>query len=340
MERSTLLNTVTFSKFTDLVEKDFLTFQSMVMPVARQLFVDSDMAAHTGDTRRYDEVDTETYGKLKREGQDSKKASVGIGYNKTMTAKRIAMEIDITWEMRRYNKKEQVTALLTSLKHFCPQRMELDLTHRYTFSTSNSYTDMDGSTVDVTGGDGLAIAYSAHTLKFSSNTWRNRIAGDPLFSKGALQAGLLLTTTDIRSNFDERRVMTFNTIVSGDDPGTVHDIKQFLKSTTDNTQNNSGVVNIYQNDYKHVILPYLATTATGANDSTKRRWWGLASSGLGVMGLQAYLGIWEQPHLKTPPRDGNNGEDVHNDNWTYGTRCSYGIVFVSGRGLIMSCPTS
>ena len=337
--RTNLLNTVTLSEFTDLVEKDFITFQQMVKPVAAQLFIERSMEAHTGDSRRFDEVDTETYAKLKREGENAKKGSVGIGYNKTMYAKRIALEIDITWEMRRYNKKEQVVALLTSLKHYCPQRMELDLTHRLTFCTSTSYTDMDGQTVDVTGGDGLAVVYSAHTLKFSSTTWRNRVSGDPTFSKSALESAELLARTNILSNFGERRVMNFNTIISTDDPGTVNDIKQFLKSTSEVGQTNPGVINVYQNKYRHVILPYLATTAVGAYDSTKRQWWGIVAAGQGILGWQAYFGIWEAPNLKTP-KEGNNGEDFHNDNWTYGTRASYGIVVVSGRGLIMSCPSS
>jgi hypothetical protein len=257
-----------------------------------------------------------------------------------MTAKRIAMEIDITWEMRNFNKKPQVVGLLTSLKQFCPQRIELDLTHRLTFCSATAYTDMDGDSIDVTGGDSLAIVYSTHTLKYSSSTWSNRVTNDPAFSKSSLEAAETLFNTNILSNFGERRVMTPNTIISGDDPTTVNNIVQFLNSTTDVDQNNAGVVNVYKNKYRHLVLPYLATTALGANDSTKKRWWFLAAIGQGVLGLQAYLGIWEQPHLKTPPSEGNNGEDASTDNWTYGSRATYGIAVVSGRGLVGSLPTS
>ena len=147
----------------------------------------------------------------------------------------------------------------------------------------------------------------------------------------------MIATTDILSNFGERRVITFNTIITGDDPTTVNAVKQFLGSTSDVDQNNSGVMNIYQNKYKHLVLPQLATTATGAVDSTKRKYWFLASLGMGMNGLQAYYGEWEAPNMKPT---GGNMENPHTDVWSYGTRAGYGFVFVSGRGIIGSFPTS
>ena len=336
---TTLLNTITLSEFTDLVEKTFSDVSQLPEENAQQLFIRDDLSAHTGNTKRYDEVDTETFASVKFEGSDAAKARVGVGYNKTMTAKRIAKEIDITWEMRRYNKHVEVGNKLVNLSKFCPTRLELDLTHVFTFCTSTSYTDMDGQTVDVTGGDGLQIVYATHTLAFSSTTWRNRVSGDPAFSQGSLESAELLTTTDILSNFGEKRVMNFNTIITGSDPNTKRAVKQVLESTADVDASQSGIMNVKRGSYRHVELPWLATTATGANDSTKRRWWGIVASGQGVQGWQAYLGVFENANLKTPA-PGNNGEDVHSDTWTYGARMSYGICALSGRGLIMSCPAS
>jgi hypothetical protein len=314
--QGTLLNTVTFSEMTDLIRKTFLPLQNMVEPAARQLFIHDSIGKNQGNTKRYDEIDTETYAKLKREGQNAKKGSVGIGYNKTMTKKRIALEIDITQEQRDENRVPEVNALITNLAHYAPQRIELDLTHRLTFVSSTSYTDMDGDSVTTTGGDGLAVASTVHTLVFSSTTWSNRVSGDPVFSRGALEAAELLTTTDILNNFGERRVMNFNTLITGPDP------------------NNSGVMNVYKGKYRHVVLSNLATAATGANDSTKRRWWFLAATGQGVMGWQAYFGEWEASHPAPVT------EDNHADVWTYGTRAGYGICVVSGRGIVASLPTS
>jgi hypothetical protein len=332
-----LLNTISFSGMTDLVRKEWVTTQNMEKPVAKQIYITSSIAKGNGNTKRYDEVDTQTYAKIKREAEAVSKASVGIGYNVTMTKKRIGMEIDITQEMRDENRYPEVGSLITNLTHFCPQRIELDATHRLTFGTATSYTDMDGETISTVGGDGLAIFSASHTLKYSASTWNNIVSGNPIFSRGALEAAELITTTDILSNFGEKRVMDFNTIITGNDPTTVNQVKQFLNSVSDVDQNNSGVMNVYMNKYKHLVLPQLATTATGAVDSTKRKYWFLAALGQGMNGLQAYYGEWEAPNMKPT---GGNMENPHTDVWSYGTRAGYGFVFVSGRGIVGSFPTS
>jgi hypothetical protein len=229
-------------------------------------------------------------------------------------------------------------AALTSLPYFCPQRVELDLTHRLTFCTSTSYTDRDGNTVDLTVGDTLALASAVHTLKFSSTTYTNIVPGNPLFSKGALEAAETLTTTDILSNFGEKRVMDFNTIVTTNNPTVVNAVKQFLRSVSDNTQNNSGVTNVNQDKYRHIILPQLATTATGAIDSTKKNWWFLIAAGAGLRGWQAHFLEWEAQNLV--PSTTGNGVDVHKDVWYYNVRETYGIGIVSGRGFIVSAPAA
>jgi hypothetical protein len=105
-------------------------------------------------------------------------------------------------------------------------------------------------------------------------------------------------------------------------------------SSADVDGDNPGIKNTYT-DYNLISLPFLATDANGAYDSTKRRWWGIAALGE----LNAMLGVWEENNLKMPSA-GNNGEDVHNDNWTYGSRMTYGKCWVTAKGLIMSCPSS
>lgn len=336
--QGTFLNTVTFPELTDLVNRNFVSVGGLIVPNAKQLFLTDTMGAGEGELKLLQEYDTTTYAKGKAQGVDAKKASFGIGYLITIRAKRIGIESEITYEMRRYNKKQEVMAAIQSLPYFCPQRVEIDLTHRLTFASSTAYTDMDGNSVDLTVGDGLALASSSHTLKFSTITYSNRVTGDPLFSKGALESAELLTTTDIISNFGEKRVMDFNTIITGNNPTVCNAVKQFLRSVSDNTQNNAGVVNVNQDKYRHIILPQLATTATGAIDSTKKNWWFLGAIGAGLRGWQAWYVEWEAMNL-TPSTTGN-GTDVHKDIWYFNVRQSYNIGVVSGRGLICSLPVS
>lgn len=336
---ATLLNTITLPEFSDLVMKQFSHVSQLITPRARQLFIYEDLTAWPSQFKRYDEVDTEIYGRLMREGENAAKARAGVGYNKTMTARRFAREIDITWQMRRYGNTHKVKSELYTMNHFIPQREELNLSHILSFCSSTSYVDMDGETIDLTVGDGLALLSTVHTLAFSTTTYSNRVSGDPVFSQGALELAENLAVSDVLSNFGARRVLNFNTIVTSDDRPTSRAVDQVLQSTADVDAAHSGVVNLYKNSYVHVELPYLATTATGARDSTKRRWWFIVAAGQGVMGWQAYFGEFEKMNLKMPS-PGNNLENGHNDNWTYGVRGSHGIVALSGRGLIGSLPVS
>jgi len=338
MSQSTLLSTLTFPEFTDLVIKTFAVQSALVTPAVAPLYILDPVGKNAGNTKRYDEVDTQTFARIKRQAENTKKASVGKGYYVTLTKKRIGIEIDIAQEMLDENRTPEINTKLTNLAHFGPQRIELDGTHLLTFSSATAYTDMDGESNTISVGDGYALVYSAHTLKFSSLTYSNRVSGDPLFSQGGLEAAELLATTDVMNNFGERRVKNFNVIITGDDPNTVNAVKKVLASMADPDGAHSGVLNVNKGKYRHIILPYLSTTATGARDSTKAKWWFLAAVGQGQNGWQAYYAEYEAPHLKTP--NGGNNEDYSADVWTYGTRAGYGFRAVSGIGLIGSLPTS
>lgn len=328
--QGTLLSTITFPEMTDLVMRSFVERQQMVERKALEIFIKETIGKGQGNTKKFTEVDTSTYARRKDEGGAAKKASFGVGYSKIMHKKRVAFEIDITQEMRDENRYSQVGTLMVNLGEFCPNRIDLDGTHRLSFANAVSYTDMDGETVDLTCGDGLALLSTVHKLTFSSTTWSNRISGDPVFSKQSLMAAEKLFATNIFSNFGEKRTVKPNAIITGDDPEVVDAVVTFLRSTSDGTQANPGVINSYQNKYRHIILPNLATTALGAPDSTKRRIWFVAAVGQGYNGVQMVYGEWEAPHAK--PVD----EDGHKDIWTYGTRAGYGFVTLSPRGIVGS----
>lgn len=324
---------------TDLVRRNWVMVKEQIQRNARQLFIVEQIGSGNGSTKIWNEVDVETYADYKAEGVNSSKSKVGVGYNVTMTARTFSKEIDITLEMRNDNRYAEVGSYITNLSEFCENRQDLDLTHRLTFATSTSYTDKNGEVIDLKVGDGLALLSATHTLAFSGTTYNNIVTGNPAFSQGAYEAAKLIGATQIYSNFGEKRNMNFNTVVTGDDPSTVREVKQLFNSMADIDGAHAGIVNVYKDGARHIILPNLATTAAGAYDSTKRRWWFLLASGQGMNGWQAYLGEWIAPTLKTPS-EGNNGEDVHNYNWTYSAYCRYGIAVVSGKGIIGSSPTS
>lgn len=280
---------------------------------------------NTGNTREFSEIDSEEYADNKGQGAQAERAKVQQGYTKIMYQKRIAKDIGITYEDRTQNKYPEVTARLTNLATLAVHRLELDLSHRIGFGTATSYVDKNGETVDISTGDTLPLFYSAHTLKGTATTYRNRLANNPKLSKGALESMERLIVEETLNQFGEKKAMTFDILWTTDDPNTVNTAKEYLQSTADITGSNAGVVNVYASKYRHVILPLIATTAAGLTDTTKRYYWGLASSANSTM----YLGIWEEAHLKTPS-EGNNGEDFSTDDWQYGVRAGFGICTVNG----------
>jgi hypothetical protein len=132
-----------------------------------------------------------------------------------------------------------------------------------------------------------------------------------------------LITEETYNQFGEKKTMAFDILWTTDDPNTVNTAREYLKSTAALDAANSGVVNVYNGKYKHVILPRVAMTAVGAPDSDKRYYWGLMSSA----NSSFYLGIWETPHM-IPPTEGSNAEDAQTDDWDFRNRAGYGITVV------------
>ncbi len=326
---------VTYSEFADLTRHIWIEqLPKVETGVAARLFKQADIPNGTGNTKRYDEYDTEMFASLKPESANAVRTLPNVGYNVTMTFRRFAKEVVVSYEARSDNRYPEVYQDLVSLAHFGPQRLELDLTHILSFITATTYTDQDGDVVTLTGGDGLAIASASHTLNNSTATWTNIVTNNPVLAQGSLETAENLMVTEIMDNNGNRRVLNFNTLVVADDSQTKNTAKQILQSTADVDAVQAGVLNVYHNKYELVVLPRLASTATGANDSTKSKYWFLIARGQ----WQAHLGMREYPNLKTPSM-GNNGEDPRNDDWTFGMRIRYGIRVVSGKGAIFSAGT-
>ena len=327
------LNSLSLGVFTRLAGVIFAKGKEAVERNARNsgLFVEEAIPENSGETRDYTEIDLELYADNKSQGSQAARARVQLGYNKVVTVKRIAKDIGITYEMRRFNKYPEVIRQLTNLGSLPEERLELDLSHRIGFGTATSYTDKNGTAVDISVGDTLALFSTVHTLTGSSLTYRNRLAGNPILSKGALEGMERLVVEETLNNLGEKITAKFDILWTTDDPNTVNTAMEYLKSVAAPDFANSGVTNVYQAKYKLVKLPLVATTAAGAVDATKRRYWGLASSSIS----DAHLGVWETSHLKTPS-DLNAGEEFSTDDWNFGVRAGYGIGIVTGRWIRFS----
>lgn len=319
------LNIATLSDFVRNAEILFLKGLDSVAMVARNsgIFRVEDISDHTGNTKEYSEIDLEEYADDKLEGDEAVRARVQQGYSKIGTLYRVSKDIGITYEMKHYNKYMDVITRLTNLGALAAKRMELDLSHRITFCTSTSYVNKSGTTVDVTVGDTLALASTAHTVRGSSTTFRNRLANNPLFSKGALEGMEQMIIENSINQFGEKITIPYDIIWSTDDANTCNTISEHLKSTAAPDALNAGVVNVNKAKYKHVILPRVPTTGAGANDATKAKYWGLTSS----QNSQAFLGVNEEPHMK--PTDG--AVEFATEDTNMGCAAGYFIVIPGAR---------
>jgi hypothetical protein len=319
------LNTITLSDFSKLATVIWVRGFESIKPamINSGLVKVMNIDENTGNTREFSEIDANEYLTYKGEGDQAARGKIQQGYSKTMTSYRVAENIGVTYEMRTQNKYPEVYNALVSGGRKGPNTMDLDLSHRITFGIAGSYTDRDGRTITITTGDGQYLFDTDHSLAGSSTTFRNRLANNPQLSKGALEAMERLVTENTYNQLGEKKTATFDILFTTDDPNIVNTAREYLRSTASPDATHAGVVNVYQGKYKHVILPRIATTAAGAPDSTKRGYWGIASSAMSSF----YLGVWEAPHL-IPPAANTNAEDVSTDDWEFRNRAGYGIVVV------------
>jgi hypothetical protein len=321
------LNTVTLSDFVILANiiweksKNSLSQEAL----ASGMFYREDIPMNSGNIREYSEIDLNEYAHFKGESAQAQRAKVQEGYTMFLTSYRVAADIGISYEDRTQNKYPEVTRRLTNLSMQGYNRRELDLTHRITFGTATTYTDMDGRSVTISIGDSLSLFNTAHTLKGTSATYRNRLANNPQVSRGALEAMEAEIVANTLNQFGEKVTIPFDVLFTTDDPNAINTVREYLRSSASPDSPNPGVVNPYKGKYQHKILPRIATDAYGQPDTTKTKYWGLAST----LFTTAHLGVWEEPHLKVP-ENLNAGEEFSTDDWNFGVRAGYGICIVNG----------
>jgi hypothetical protein len=323
------ISTYTLPQMTDLVSRMFTKRLENYPYVIKNsgLVVEQNAPQGTGLFRRIAERPVKTlYARIKAEGAPASQAQWQYGYEKDIQIFRYGLDISITREMRIAGKDPEIINDLTSLADVCPQGEELDLTHRFTFGYVTSYTDRNGQTVDTTTGDGKALYDAAHTLTGSPMTYRNYLAGNPSFSKAALESIKRLVAEETLDNLGQKVAIDYNVIYCGDDENTNNQIDELMNATADVTSANAGTFNVYNKALRKVRLPLLATDKDGKPDATKRKFWGIASTD----NTELYHITLEAPFLKAP-RDGNNGEDFSSENWNYAARTSYGIGVISAR---------
>jgi len=334
MATTATINTGSLPQFTDLVKRSFIGGLEILSRDMRDasFVIEENQAENTGTYKRITERLTRSeYASGRPEGDVAKQTQVQYGYEKDLSITTIALAVSITKVMRKGGKDKEIIDKVTSLTEVVPNTIDADLSHRITFFTATTYVNRDGDTVDITVGDGLALGSAVHTLTGSATTYSTIISGNPQFTKGALELGEKSMVEGTFNNLGQKMAVKPDTILTTDDPNTCNQVAELMKSTANVDSSNSGTFNVYQNKYKHVIAPRIATTANGSVDSTKAKYWALIDSRLSDF----TLAILYDAELSTP-MDGNNGEDISSGNWNYVVDAMYGIAIATPKAFRLS----
>lgn len=329
------INTSSLNQLVDLVNRSFGASQWSQLDnvmLNSGLVRKESIAMGSGLVRRFAEsVARTSYSWEWVEWAPATQAIFQYGYEKDLTIEQHDLAISITKMMRVGWKDQQIIRDLTNLGWVGYREIDLDLSHRLGFAWATTYTNSRGYTKDISTWDTLALMSAVHTLTGSSSTYSNIVPNNPQFSKGAYTAAKKIAVENTLNNLWEKMAIDYNILVTTDDEDTIITAKELFNATADVTSSNAGTYNAYKTNSRHVIAPRIATTATGWVDTTKRKYWFLASD------MYQAIVYWEleAPYIKTP-RDWNNGEDAMTENWNFATFSRYGICSPCARWIIWS----
>ena len=297
---------------------------------ARQLY---DVVPNEQLTSEHSHIDSPGFARRKDEGGAYAVGSPRQGYTLNLTKSRIGLTDSVTWEMRKYDKYRQIEKKMRGLGESTAMRIELDLTHLFTFGLQgSSYTNMDGETVNTVTGDGVQIFSNSHTITGSSTNVDN-LNGTQAFNRTGLELGERLFANMVNMN-DVKKAPKPDTVITSDEPAVVNLVAEFMRSASaPDTAERAD--NVYKGKYKHIVLPLLATTNLGAPTSTGRFYWMLAD----LKHKDAILEFSEMPTF-TMGMPGNNGENFDTDDWKAKSSASYAYGILDYKWIVGSSATS
>jgi len=229
-------------------------------------------------TSEYSNISSTPTARRRSEGDDAYKGTLKQGYTKNFSQSEIALQVDVTKQLRMFDKYDEIMKRMRQMGRSAERRMELDAASLLSYAWATSYTNLDGETVTTSTPDGLSLINPSHTANGSSNTFSNEISS----THKPISVDVLEELEELGNNFideaDGRSMpANFDSIITGRHAPTVHTVKRILLSdrlqgTADNDKND-----FYM--YNHIIVPFLDLDADETRNSDKARYCFLASLG-------------------------------------------------------------
>lgn len=271
---------ITVAQFLDLSKNAKVNWSKarMEFPSVRQMLAN---IVPVGErTSEYSGMSSVQTARRRNDGDDAYKGTLKQKYSKNFTQAEIALQYDVTYQMRKFDKYEEIMRGMREMGRAAERRMEQDLAALLSYAWDSSYTNLDGETVTTTAPDGNPLIYAAHTAKGSSTTFSNQLAT----TNSPIDTDVLEALAELFNGFidegDGRLAPVMpDTIITGRHAPTVHTVRRILNSTNlaGSTDNDA---NTFKNEYKHLIVPFIDLTAgTEARSSSKVRFCFLAALG-------------------------------------------------------------
>lgn len=210
------------------------------------------------------------------DGEDFALVTKTQGDTLNLTQLKRTARAKITQDLMEFSKYPQIAAELQEVGGYLWRGYALDLTHRFTFAFDTSYTDRGGATISTVGGDAAALCANTHTLN-SGDTFDNLLTA-------RLSESSLEDAEDLMNAFIDHNGELVNpradTLITGTHSETRH-VGERLTTQPMQLDSDFNNVSVYKGAFKHVVLPYLDTTAAGAKNTAKYRYWFIMDSRLG-----------------------------------------------------------
>jgi len=263
----------------------------------RSLFWEKGAAEYTEEHSSFDESG---FGSKTGDGEDYKLTQDTQGDTQNFTQQKRTARKKITEDLLEFSKYPEVDRKLRAVGGKLWRGYALDLAHRFTFAFDTTYDDRDGEAVATTGGDAAALCADTHTLN-SGDSFDNKITAR--LSEGASESAEDLFDAVINHNGDLVHPSA-DTLVTGTHAATRHVAMRLTKQPMqlDTDFNN---ISVYAGELRHVVVPYLATTADGAKNTAKSRFWFLIDSSL-KDNLMSVVRRFPNPERPTVDPDNNS----------------------------------
>lgn len=279
-----LQNPITVEQYTEIGQVADVTWKIAIdreaqkLAQVRSLFTEesTDLLAEnvgegpsgSGFAGQYDELD------------DAPLSSVTPGDTMTTEQRSYGFRIKLSEKLLHFGNKRYplITREIEGRAKELMNGYNLDATHKFTFCNSSAYNDRSNKSVSVVGANGVSLVNDAQTTN-SGSSYDNLLGSG---SSYRLSDSTLTDAEELGNGVTDHNGLPshslYSTLVTSNHRPTVKVAERLINQngevsiqiSTDTVLND---MNTHKGKYRHVILPYLDTLASGEKDSTKARYW-------------------------------------------------------------------